>query len=1719
MRSKIIIIVGLLSVVSQSTYGAHIATWTPSLDNPGRMAISASQVLVTEPRSGRIVRFDLNGTLLGEWAEPLRPEGIAIHPDGRIFVSRGADATVGVYDANFDFLHLLSGGSFSFIKPTDLAIDDTTGRIYLVDSGANRIYVFETDESLAMIVGIRGDRFGEFKYPSAVAIDSANDRLYIADQDNFRIQAFTRTGIFLFSFGYRIKYLPGGVSEGWMPRTTGLSVDSQGTIYVVDALMGTLRAFDPSGAELALLASHGVNPGDLQVPAHVAADGNGRLFVANSNAGSVELYDGYTAAQGVTAGIVYRGTNFSTHDDLWQWMTKDRTLSAARSRDGTSKSLSKEILNATSTPPGWDAPHMLDDLSCGRCHGIVSQPLGHEGTVDGQANLCQSCHSAGGQASVSSIRQADRVDAGGATPSGSGRSHAWGVSAVNAIVGSVGPATGSELDLHLHNGTIKCATCHNQHNNDADAPLLRADNTDGALCKQCHADHIGHTPGGAWQPTCKDCHDMHAPMSGNLALIGTSIHNQTLNVDKPILFTATTGAGSFADGDPSVYDGICESCHTTTAYHRQDGSGAQHNEGLRCTTCHLHSAGFLPVGGSCIACHSSPQDNGDNVPPGGRAPVVNADGSGGHDFGGGVLTDSDCLTCHDMSAHQQGNVRLKNPADPNNPLAAIVLLGDPSTDTAEAAKVTALCEDCHTSEVIHTPNSPWQPECVECHSVHDPSSMNIFLVAKSIRNQTTGLDAGVVFTSQTGPNSFNDGDPAAQDGVCQVCHTSTNYHVNDGSGALHNEGQDCTSCHGHDAGFLPSTGDCTLCHNAPQDNGDGIPVGGRRAVISEFGLSSHHLQGASLDIADCVVCHDMSAHQQGQVRLKNVDDPTNPAVVIVLAQQPSMAVDEAIKLEAFCLACHDADGAAGLAPFTDGIMPSPIDNLQWVSASHRLGGANGRMTCFGDGETFGCHNTGHGSAKRKLLAPANATQPPVAGDPLREEEGMCYTCHDADGPAMTDVQGKFALMTHHNVNALEQVDGSRVECTDCHNPHTASAALPLANPDSGGVTAWSGSGEGFCLTCHDGSPPAGISFPMTMASGSGYDKSSYAGTAHEFVLGPDSCQGCHDDHGSANSSLLAGQYVTTDYHGASTGDGSYAACWNCHDETATIVGGNAFKKLHDKHVIGENAPCYVCHQVHGGTDPGESGLINFEISIQQGYDIQYIDGRDASTAFTIDAGTNKGSCYIQCHGKDHKPKDYDRIDVSTVSCNACHGVVQNNGDSIPIDGRRAVLGEFPVSSTHAHYGATLDEADCLVCHDMATHQDGFVELIDPDAGSIYRFIAASDLTGDPDVSNFCDGCHDADGATRLAQPFNPFGNGNAAPDVATKFSGALQWNETYGDFCFGNEGTLRGVNSHHDISDADQAFSGAKLECINCHSSHGVSNAQPTADPFNPTKPWTGSDNDFCITCHGGGNGPLDPQFPPDVFGPVIDVNDPGWVALGLDWTTILGGACLTADCSSLRGIDSCDYVDGPWYVDYSWTHSAHGPDSKRAWGGYSGAPGADMNCKECHDPHGSYTPTNTLGNPYMIRDTVDGTPFIDDGTRTGGFNGPPWNTSGTARGVTVGISGLNVDWGSTASLCSACHADWLNAYDFHSTCNGCQTCHGHGMAFGEADFVGANDTPCPATPAPSIGGAGITSMLIAQNLQYNSIEELKPILHQAQLRNLPTNSSRSDSPAMPQKE
>jgi len=239
---------------------------------------------------------------------------------------------------------------------------------------------------------------------------------------------------------------------------------------------------------------------------------------------------------------------------------------------------------------------------------------------------------------------------------------------------------------------------------------------------------------------------------------------------------------------------------------------------------------------------------------------------------------------------------------------------------------------------------------------------------------------------------------------------------------------------------------------------------------------------------------------------------------------------------------------------------------------------------------------------------------------------------------------------------------SYVECVNCHNPHLVNATDQVTNPDDKNQLWAPGNETAFCLACHDGAPPAGVTFPAT-SLGTGFDKSAYVNSTHDSNLRNYGCRHCHDEHGSTYEFNLVAQYVMNDYNVYTFNDGDYALCFACHVETGVAITDgsnnpgkafNAFEDLHEKHVFKEDAPCILCHDAHAPWDAGEPGLISFDMAISDrydNYDFLFSSGSDRSSAFYVAA---KNGCYVNCHGKDHKPKDYTPAPAPNTDCTACH---------------------------------------------------------------------------------------------------------------------------------------------------------------------------------------------------------------------------------------------------------------------------------------------------------------------------------------------------------------------------------------------------------------------------------------------------------------------------------
>lgn len=242
-----------------------------TVDELGRIMVTdigRASVFVFDVGQGRLVVWDLAEGL----TRFVAPVGIARGPDGQTLV---ADAELGlVARLDRDGNPKEPIGKGKLLRPTGVAYEAATGQIFVADTEAHQIKIFDLAGELLQTIGQRGDGAGEFNYPTHIAI--FDEKLYVTDTMNARIQVLsTATGRYLGTIGKR------GLFVGNMVRPKGVAVDSENNIYVVESYFDYLLVYNRRGEFLMPIGGVGDGAGSFHLPAGVWIDSKNRIFVAD----------------------------------------------------------------------------------------------------------------------------------------------------------------------------------------------------------------------------------------------------------------------------------------------------------------------------------------------------------------------------------------------------------------------------------------------------------------------------------------------------------------------------------------------------------------------------------------------------------------------------------------------------------------------------------------------------------------------------------------------------------------------------------------------------------------------------------------------------------------------------------------------------------------------------------------------------------------------------------------------------------------------------------------------------------------------------------------------------------------------------------------------------------------------------------------------------------------------------------------------------------------------------------------------------------------------------------------------------------------------------------------------------------------------------------------------------------------------------------------------
>jgi len=242
------------------------------------------RIFVTDVSRHAVFVFDINKGELNEWVSATQlesfvtPVGIGIDGDN-IYV---ADADLH-YVAKLDKEGnpIAKFGEDSLKRPTGLAIDRQSGKIYVADTHAHDIKVFNTNGDLLNVIGRRGTDIGEFNSPTHLAF--MHEKLYITDTFNTRVQVLTQSGDFFQQFGER------GIYVGNLVRPKGITSDSEGNVYVIESFHDHLLVYNSEGEFLLPVGGTGTEVGQFYLPSGVWSDDQDRIYIADMFNGRIVI--------------------------------------------------------------------------------------------------------------------------------------------------------------------------------------------------------------------------------------------------------------------------------------------------------------------------------------------------------------------------------------------------------------------------------------------------------------------------------------------------------------------------------------------------------------------------------------------------------------------------------------------------------------------------------------------------------------------------------------------------------------------------------------------------------------------------------------------------------------------------------------------------------------------------------------------------------------------------------------------------------------------------------------------------------------------------------------------------------------------------------------------------------------------------------------------------------------------------------------------------------------------------------------------------------------------------------------------------------------------------------------------------------------------------------------------------------------------------------------
>jgi len=259
--------------------------------------------------NSRVQRFDADGVHKRTWSAYgwgqgfLRyPEGIAVGPDGYVYVSDTATGEIERFTGegvSVDSWGVKIAGDYfngqpAMLQPRGIVAYEVEGstRILVVETANERLREYSPAGTTLSIRGSWGAGEGRMQGAAGIALD-AEGNVIVAESENHRVQKFGSDGTWTAMTPTLIPPFA-RVDNGWFNMAMACAVDATGNVYVAEKGNNRIQKLSPGLGYLTKWGAAGSGAGFFSGPCGVAVEslqGVTRVYVADTQNNRIQVFD------------------------------------------------------------------------------------------------------------------------------------------------------------------------------------------------------------------------------------------------------------------------------------------------------------------------------------------------------------------------------------------------------------------------------------------------------------------------------------------------------------------------------------------------------------------------------------------------------------------------------------------------------------------------------------------------------------------------------------------------------------------------------------------------------------------------------------------------------------------------------------------------------------------------------------------------------------------------------------------------------------------------------------------------------------------------------------------------------------------------------------------------------------------------------------------------------------------------------------------------------------------------------------------------------------------------------------------------------------------------------------------------------------------------------------------------------------------------------------